>query len=369
MHAGSVASGVSVANGRTIALIALFVVLVVALFGLAIIEASLLHLRRSAVAARASDGDERSVRLLTVLDHLPRVMNTVLLTVLFAQVTATTVMAALARQLSAGLGVTVTTVVVTVVLFVYGEAIPKTIAIRDPLRHARRLVGVVQVMDTLLGPFVKVLLWVAELQSPKTAGSGAFDIVTERELRLISSDAAIAGAIERSDAELIERSFRLGDLRTAGVLVPLGDIISVSASSPVDAALDVALGAGHRRLPVHETSPDHLTGFVRLRDLARVASSNPSAPVSDVMRAALHMPVDSKIIDVLRTMQATTRHLALVENADGATVGMITIEDIVEELVGSIREPSSGSRIARRQIRSAPDDPNDQRERDPGPTP
>jgi CBS domain containing-hemolysin-like protein len=317
---------------------AVFTGLVVVLFVLAIIEASLLHLRRSAVAASGDEGDAQARRLLDLLDRLPRVLNAVLLAVLFTQVTATTVAGLVAHRISDDIGVTVTTVLVTIVLFVYGEAIPKTIAIRNPLRYARRLVVPIHWLDVVLGPFVRALLWFAERQSPRTDGHPN-DVVSERELRHIAGQAAAAGQIEPSDADLIERSLELGDLRAERLVVPIERVVSVAGNTPVSDALDVALAAGHRRLAVHGPSPEELTGFVRLRDLAATAASNPRAPVSDVERQAPHIGHRAPVIDVLRTMQSTRRHLGIVENDDGCTIGILTVEDIVEELVGSIHEP------------------------------
>jgi CBS domain containing-hemolysin-like protein len=159
-------------------LIAVFAAIVATLFVLGLMEASLLHLRRSEVAASAEQGDAGSDRLLGLLDRLPRVMNAVLLAVLFAQVSGTTVAGLAARRFSDDIGVTISTVAVTMVLFVYGEAIPKTIAIRRPLPYARRLVRVISWLDILLGPFVAVLLWFADLQTPTPVSQPTDDAVT-----------------------------------------------------------------------------------------------------------------------------------------------------------------------------------------------
>ena len=128
--------------------------LVACLFVLAMVEASLLHVRRSAVAADAANGDRGSQRLLGLLDELPTVMNTVLLAVLLVQVSSTAIAGALAQRWFGGTGITIATIAVTVVLFIYGEAIPKTIAIADPARYARRFSRLVHVLGVVLGPVV-----------------------------------------------------------------------------------------------------------------------------------------------------------------------------------------------------------------------
>ncbi|MEZ5381775.1 MAG: CNNM domain-containing protein [Microthrixaceae bacterium] len=320
-------------------LIVALMALVAVLFVLAMTEASLLHLRRSAVAAKAQAGDRTAQHLLDMLDDLTKVMNSILLAVLLAQVLATGIAGVLAGRHSEGSGVTVATVAVTVVLFVYGEAIPKTIAIRRPLHHARRLLPVVRGVRLLMGPAVVVLVWVAELQLPSRGRERERTEVSEDELLHLTGEAAAAGRIELSDAELIERSFALGDLRIGEVLVPRDAMVGVSADAPVSEALSTSIAAGHRRLVVFEGSRHHVVGFVRLRDLADANTDDPDQPVGPLVLEALTVAEGDLVIKVLRAMQAGGRHLAVVRDAAQVTLGMVTIEDIVEELVGAIDEP------------------------------
>ncbi len=319
-----------------VGLMVTLVVLVVVLFILAMIEASLLHVRRSAVAASAKEGDDSSRRLLALLDDLPRVMNTVLLAVLLAQVTSTAIAGVLAQRWIGESGITAAALGVTVILFVYGEAIPKTIAINDPIRHAMRFTRFVRLLTVTAGPVVSVLVAIAKWQSPDTDSTASVSAVSEDELLHITGEAAAAGQIELSDAELIEKSFTIGDLQVGEIVIPLEDVVSVVASAPVGAALRTAIGAGHRRLVVYDVSPDRVVGFVRLRDLANAVSTNDGAIVASQVRPALSVDASALVIDVLHQMQRARCHLAVVTTAEGATMGIVTVEDIVEELLGDI---------------------------------
>ncbi len=272
-----------------VALVAAFVGLVVVLFVLGMIEASLLHLRRSEVAVAAEAGDHSARRVLRLVDELPRVLNAVLLAVLLAQVTATSIAGALASRWFGGFGLTAATIVVTFLLFVYGEAIPKTIAIRHPSSTARRLSVPIRWIDVVLRPFVAVLVKVAELQSP--SGDDERSTVSEDELRHLTDEAASEGEIEVSDAELIDRSF----------------------------AVD-------------------LIGFVHLRDLAEAVTAGADGVATDYLRPATTVAHDERVIDLLRTMQSSGNYLALVAADDGRTAGIATIEDAVTELVGTVDE-------------------------------
>ena len=314
---------------------ALLVGLVAVLFVLALAEAALLHVRRSAVVVEAEAGDARAGALLGLLDDLPRVMNAVLLSVLLAQVPGAALAAALAASWFGGLGLTAATVVGTLVLFVYGEAIPKTLAVRQPLVWARRLAVPVRRLASVLRPFVWVLVGFADAQSPGH-GIATPVAVSEQELRHLADEAADAGHIEASDAELIDRAFTLGDLRVREVLVPRGEVVAVPADMTVEDALNLAITVGHRRLPVYRSDLDTMVGMVRLRDLAAVITDDPGSPVGSRVRDVLEVSGDSLVIDMLRAMQESGRHLAIVGDDHGHTIGIVTIEDAVEELVGAI---------------------------------
>jgi CBS domain containing-hemolysin-like protein len=342
-----------------VVLVLVFVALVMALFVLALVEASLLHVRRSQVVVHARAGDHRSQRLLVLVDDLPRVMNAVLLAVLLGQVTATSIAGILADRWFGRSGVTIATVVVTVLLFIYGEAIPKTLALRAPFGVARRLAAPVQVLTTVFRPLVSVLVKIADWQSPNVS-IDTVTAVSEEELRHLADEAAEAGRIEETDAELIERSFDLGDLTVEQIMVPSSRIRAVDGAVSVDEALDVAIAAGHRRLPVHEGGLDQIVGFVRLRDLAEATSDDDDGRAArDVVRPLLVVEPSMKVIDLLRSMQSSGRQLAVVADPSGATLGIATIEDVVRVLVGAIDDPTPRpSRLFRRRRRRVrPDRP------------
>ncbi|MCP5024948.1 MAG: DUF21 domain-containing protein [Actinomycetia bacterium] len=321
-----------------VVLVLVLVGLVSALFALALGEASLLHVRRSAAEVEAEAGNRRTGALVRLLDDLPRVMNAVLLTVLLAQVAAATVASVLARRWFGSTAVSVAAALVTVVLFVYGEAIPKTLALRHPLPVATALAGPLQWLSRVLRPVVSVLVVVADVQSPGR-GIAMVTAVSEEELRHLADEAAAAGRIEESDAELIERSFDLGDMRVSEVLVPVDEVVAVPSSMPVTEALRAAIAAGHRRLPVYDGGePAAITGFVRMRDLADAATAQEGSVVADRQRDVLVVPDSERVIDLLRSMQAARTHLAAVVDSGGRIRGIVTIEDVVEELVGTIED-------------------------------
>jgi CBS domain containing-hemolysin-like protein len=222
-------------------------------------------------------------------------------------------------------------------MFVYSEAIPKTIAVRRPLFVARLVAGPIQLLIRPMGPVVNVLIWFADLQAPGR-GVTTSASVTEAELRRMAADAEEAGEIETSDFELIERAFRVGDATIAEVVVPRTEVVGVAATESITTALDIALESGHRRLPVYETNIDEITGVVRLRDLAAAIADGITGNVAALQKPPLFIPETRRVVDVLRDMQDQGNTIAVVVDEHGGTAGIVTVEDIVEELVGAIAD-------------------------------
>jgi CBS domain containing-hemolysin-like protein len=316
-----------------IALVALFLVAV--LLGAA--EAALLRVQRVRVAVRAAEGDRGARRVLRLVDDLPRVMNTVLLVVLLVQIGAATVTGILSERHLGGIGITIASIVLTLLLFVYAEAIPKTYAVRHPLQVSRAVAPLVSWLERGLRPIVTVLVAFADLQAPGTGIVGRLG-VTEDELRLLAAEAAEVGEIEPTDAELVDRAFELGDMLVKEILVPRTDVVGVTADTPVREALDVAVRAGHRRLPVHTGTLDDVVGVVRMRDLAAAVSEGREATARELAGPAMIVPETKRVIELLRQMQEESVHIGVVVDEHGGTEGIVTIEDVAAELVGEVAD-------------------------------
>jgi len=298
-------------------------------------EAALLRVRRVRLEIESDAGDSRAATMLALLDDLPRVLNTVLLVVLLVQIAAATVSGVLAARLFGSLGVTIASFVLTFVLFVYSEAIPKTYAVRHPESVARASAPLLRFLAWILKPVVSILVWFADLQAP---GTGIADPAgpTEDELRRLTSEAAATGTIERSDHVLVDRAFELGDLRVDDVYVPRVDIVAAPDTASVRTALDLAVSTGHRRIPMYHGDIDNIIGVVRLRDLARVGLDHPEKAATIVAVDPLIVPESRKVVDLLGDMRDMAIHFAVVVDEFGGTAGIVTIEDIVERLVGPI---------------------------------
>ena len=215
---------------------------------------------------------------------------------------------------------------------------------------ALRLAAPVSALATVLRPVISILVKFAELQSPRNGVVGT-TAVSEEELRKLAAQAAALGEIEATDAEMIERSFELGDLNVEDVLVPRPEIVAVAAATRTSEALEVALQSGHRRLPVHEGSLDDITGVVRLQDLATEISRGVDPPVTELARELLVVPDTMLVVDLIKTMQDSAEPFALAADEHGGTAGIVTLDDVVTELLGN----NDADRAGRGSIRPLTD--------------
>ena len=220
---------------------------------------------------QADRGNARAEHLLNLLDELPVVLNTVLLLVLLFQVGAATIAAFLAERRFGGVGLTVASIGVTAVLFVYAEAIPKSMAVNEPERFAMKTTPLLRVVLKPWRPLVAFLLRVANLQ---TRGDQTLvGALTEVELRALARESAAVGEIDSGDATLVERSFEFGDRCVGEVMVERAKIVAIASDEYVETALSKAITSGHRRLPVY---PERTERDNRSRSPTRYCRRSPN---------------------------------------------------------------------------------------------
>lgn len=300
-------------------------------------EASFLRVTPVRVRAMAADGSRRARRLAEMTSRMPNVLNAILLAALLSQIAAATVAGILAiRWFDERLGPTIASVGLTVIMYIYAEAIPKTYAVRNADRVALATAIPLAIIERILRPIVSILVWIADLQMPGKGVEGS-PTVTEDELRMLASAAANEGEITDEDAALIDRAFRIGDREADDVMVPRTDIVAVETTMTVDRGIEVAIEFGHRRLPVYVDNRENMTGVVGLRDMISVpVERRAMVEVGSLAEELLVVPQTKRLLDLLQDMQRTTTHLAIVVDEYGGTAGLVTVEDIVEEVLGSI---------------------------------
>ncbi len=247
--------------------------------------------------------------------------------------------------LDAGTASVVALVIVTVILamftIVFAELVPKTLALANAERFALTLAAPVEFLARLFGPVVMFLTgttrWVARLLGADVSTDVQ---ITAEELRLIVERGGEQGVLEAEEEQMINAVIELGDRRLHEVMVPRIAIVSLPASATIDEAIDLLVEEGHSRVPVYETSNDEIVGILYAKDLLPfLKTSSASRPaLRSLLRTPVFVPESMSIDDLLHEFQRRKVHIAIVLDEYGGTAGLVTIEDLLEEIVGEIQD-------------------------------
>jgi CBS domain containing-hemolysin-like protein len=319
----------------------LLLVVVVLLFAsavLALAETSLVRTSRAKALGLAEEG-HRGARLLVRLVENPQgFLNPVLLMVLVCQLVVATLVGILAAHWFGAWGVTVAVVFEIVVIFVLAEAVPKNWAVRHPERAALFSAPLVTALVGFwpIRMLSKGLIGLANLLIGGPSSSHESP-VSEAELLAMADVAHEEDVIEGEERELIHSIIDFGDTVVREVMVPRPDMVTVGVDDTVESVLEVSVEVGYSRLPAIGDQVDDVMGVAILKDMIRlVRSGSADDRVGDHLRDAHFVPETKRVADMMREMQQETFHLAVVVDEFGGTAGLVTLEDLIEELVGEI---------------------------------
>ena len=329
---------------------------------LAMAETSFVRINRIRAMTLAEEGRRGADKLLKLLEQPETALNLVLLLVLICQLTAATLVGVLVERKLGGYGLLAGTAIEVVAFFVFAEVAPKTYAIQHTEAAALRLSGFLWALTRIppLRIISRVLIGVANVVLPgKGLKKGPY--TTEEDIRQMADVAADEQVIEREERRLIHSIFEFGDTVVREVMVPRPDMIGVEADASVDEALQKAIGAGFSRLPVYGEGPDDILGLVYLKDIirrTRDTNGDGHGTIRELVRPAVFVPEQKRVAELLREMQQDKFHMAVVIDEYGGTAGIVTLEDLLEEIVGEIvdeydveapkieRLPDGGVRVA-----------------------
>jgi len=323
------------------ALVAVIVVLLVVSGLLALAETSLVRTTRVRAKSLLDERRRGARRLVLLVEHPEQFLNPVLLLVLICQLVSATLVGVLASAWLGALGVVVGTVFEVVVIFVVFEAVPKNWAVHNTDRAALFSAPIVAALVRFppIRAVSGVLIGLANLLIGRGRGTAddASSNVTESELLAMADVAHAEEVIETSERAFIHSIIDFGDAVVREVMVPRPDMVSLEAGIGVSEALEEALEAGRSRLPVYEENVDDVVGIAYAKDLMRAEHEGHGGdPVRAHMRAAHFVPETKHLTGLLREMQEHQFHLSIVVDEYGGTAGLVTLEDLIEELVGEI---------------------------------
>jgi putative hemolysin len=219
-----------------------------------------------------------------------------------------------------------------------GELLPERWVLRAPEEWAITFAPMVAGLEWLLSPVVRLALFVASQVSRPLAGK-QMPFVTEEEIKTMVDAGEEGGVIEVEEKEMIYSIFDIGDTLAREIMVPRIDMLALEVSTPLPQAVDAVLAAGHSRVPIYQGNIDNIVGLLYAKDLLRAwKDAGQGGKLRDLLRPAYFAPETKKADELLAELQQKRIHLAVVVDEYGGTAGIVTLEDIVEEIVGEIRD-------------------------------
>jgi putative hemolysin len=317
-------------------------------------ELAMVSARRGRLQQKADDGSQGATAALALQDDPNRLLSTVQVGItVISTLTGVFGGAKIAETLIPLISVipyvgsyadTVALALVVLIIsylsLVLGELVPKRLA----LQHAEWIAVRMAVPMTLMAKLSRPLVWVLTLSTElllKLAGQRDTNnsAVTEDDIRQLVREGTQSGAVEHHEREIIEGVFGLGERTVRQVMTPRTDVYALEANATIGDIVDAMLESGYSRAPVYEKDLDHVVGVVHARDVLRlVRSGDLTAPVKQAMRAPWFIPEQSRAATLLGLFKKNQQHLAIVVGELGTVEGIITLEDIMEEIVGDIAD-------------------------------
>ncbi len=268
-------------------------------------------------------------------DNPRRLLITILIGNNIVNIASASLATIVASEFFASAVLGVTTGVMTILVLIFGEIVPKSYASSHNKKFAIWAAPVIRLLQWILLPFIIVLEWVTHV----FAGKQKEEKVSEDELKALAHAGVKQGTIEYDERIMIERLFALNDLQARDIMTNKSKIVSIPERLSVAEAAELIAKSTHTRFPVVHKNLDHIIGFVHSRDvLIALQHNKEKARIENIIRPILRVNKKKNLDDLLREFQRENIHMAVVEDNKGKTLGVITLEDVLEELVGEIED-------------------------------
>ncbi|MBQ8624842.1 MAG: HlyC/CorC family transporter [Agathobacter sp.] len=302
-------------------------------------ETALVTANRIRMKNLAENGDKRAAKVLKVTSDSGKMLSAILIGNNIVNIGASSIATILAIDLMGDIGSGVATGVLTLVILIFGEVSPKTMATIKADSFSLAIAGIIDILMFLLTPIIFIInklasfvLWVLRI-NPKDADTA----MSEDEIRTIIDESQESGEIEDEEREMIHNVFDFGDSLAKEVMVPRIDMAFVQVDSTYEELIELFREDKFTRLPVYDDSTDHVIGIINMKDLLLIDNSE-SFSVRDIIREPYFTYEHKNTADLFMEMRKNSISLAIVLDEYGVTAGLVTLEDLLEEIVGEIRD-------------------------------
>ena len=283
----------------------------------------------------AVEGNKKAEKTLKILDRFDALLSTLLIGNNIVNITSASIATVIfTNWLGGDKGVTVSTIVMTLLVLVFGEITPKSLAKEMPEKFAMAAVPIVKVLMVVLTPF-NIIFGAWKKLLGKVVHIGKKQSVTEEELMTMIDEVEQEGVLDQNESDLLRSAIEFNDVNVEEILTHRVDMIAIDAEDSIEEILEAFRDHPYSRLPVYRETVDNIVGILHEQDFMMMLHEGKQS-IMDAVQPALFVQESMKISDLLRVLQKDNVHMAIVLDEFGGTTGIVTMEDILEELVGEI---------------------------------
>lgn len=285
---------------------------------------------------QAEDGDKKAEKALKLISNYDGSLSTLLVGNNIVNILTASLTTLIFTQLLGAGGVGVATGITTVAVIIFGEVLPKSYANDNSEEFIKLSCSFLLPLTTILSPITKVLALFKKALNRKGESGDELPSVTEQELMSIIDEIEDEGVLQQDEAQLVQSAIEFNDISASEILTPRVDIYAVDETDSLEKIRDMFLKYNFSRMPVYEGSIDHITGVINEKDFFAMLIKGENFKLSALLKPCIYVPPRKKIIDIMHLLQKNKIHMAVVTDEYGGTLGILTLEDILEELVGDI---------------------------------
>ena len=282
----------------------------------------------------ANDGNKRARLVLKLAEDYDGLLSSILIGNNIVNIAASSLATVAFMKISAEYGATISTVVMTILVLIFGEISPKSLAKESPESFAMFSAPIMRIIMLVLAPFNKLFgLW--KILLTKIFKSKDDRGITEQELLTIVEEAQNDGGIDEQEGDLIKSAIEFNDLDAGDILTPRVDLTAIEADDDFEEIFKVFTESAYSRIPVYKDTIDNIIGVIHQRDFF-VMNKNGGKNLEEIIKPVIFVADSIKISKLIKHLQKSQSHMAVVTDEYGGTMGIVTMEDILEELVGEI---------------------------------
>lgn len=319
-------------------IISIFVIIILVLLSafFSSAEMAFVSINRAIVKEKAREGDKQAIILDRLLRNPENVISAIVIGNNLINILASIIAGTIANMIFGNLGIGIATVIMMFVVIIFSESTPKSFGIRN-MRFALRVARPLALITSIFHPLAVLLMSISDFLIRLVGGRSKHrSIITEKEIMAMMRLGEAEGTIARDEREMVKEVFEFDETSAAEVYTPKESIVFLQENDTVANLIQKSIETGFSRFPVCRTNLDDISGMVHVKDALVITDKN--STVKSIMRPILRIDSNMKVDDVLRLMKAEKTHLALLQTANGKTKGLVSMEDLIEEIFGEIAD-------------------------------